>query len=142
MIVKIANSDDLRLVEIWESAVRATHHFLKEEDFLFYKKQLPTYFRQVTLYGFKQDHTLVGFIGVAHSSLEMLFVENNHRGAGIGKRLATYAMTQLKVTEVDVNEQNTQAVGFYQHLGFRVVKRSALDGEGRGYPILHLQLEQ
>lgn len=25
------------LIVIWETSVRATHHFLKEEDFLYYK---------------------------------------------------------------------------------------------------------
>ena len=43
MIRKIEVTDYPRLVEIWESAVSATHDFLKEEDFRYYKQQLPTY---------------------------------------------------------------------------------------------------
>ena len=48
----------------------------------------------------------------------MLFIDNNHRGIGIGKKLITYAIDNLQVTKVDVNEQNNQAVGiFYKHIG-------------------------
>ena len=72
--------------------------------------------------------------------LEMLFIDNNYRSIGIGKKLVTYAINHLQVTKVDVNEQNIQAVGFYKYIGFNVYKRSDLDGEGKEYPILHMQL--
>ena len=39
-----------------------------------------------------------------------------------------------------MNEQNEQAVGFYLHQGFVIAGRSELDGTGKPYPILHLQL--
>lgn len=55
MIRKIKVTDYPRLIEIWESAVLSTHDFLKEEDFLYYKEQLPVYFQYVTLFGFEQD---------------------------------------------------------------------------------------
>ncbi len=43
-------------------------------------------------------------------------------------------------SRVDVNEQNEQALGFYQHLGFSVIGRSPLDGQGKPYPLLHMEL--
>lgn len=133
-------TDYPRLMEIWESAVLNTHHFLKEEDFLYYKKQLPVYFQYVTLSGFEQEGILIGFMGVAEGNIEMLFVDNDYRGTGIGKKLITYAIANLDATKVDVNEQNAQAVGFYKYMGFNVLRRSELDGEGKEYPILHMQL--
>ncbi|KKB52373.1 MULTISPECIES: GNAT family N-acetyltransferase [Parabacteroides] len=140
MIRKIKETDYPRLIEIWESAVLNTHDFLKEEDFLYYKKQLPVYFQYVTLVGFEQEGILAGFMGIAEENLEMLFVDNEYRGTGIGKKLIAYATANLHVTKVDVNEQNTQAVGFYKYMGFNIVRRSELDGEGKEYPILHMQL--
>ena len=140
MIRKIKATDYPRLTEIWESAVLSTHDFLKEEDFLYYKEHLPVYFQHVTLFGFEQEGILIGFMGIAERNLEMLFIDNNYRGTGIGKKLITYAIDNLQVTKVDVNEQNTQAVGFYKHIGFSVYKRSSLDGEGKEYPILHMRL--
>ena len=140
MIRKVKATDYPRLMEIWESAVSSTHDFLKEEDFLYYKEQLPVYFQHVTLFGFEQEGILIGFMGIAEGNLEMLFVDDNYRGTGIGKSLITYAIGNLQVTKVDVNEQNIQAVGFYKYMGFSIYKRSNLDGEGKEYPILHMQL--
>lgn len=117
-----------------------THDFLTKEDFLYYKKRLPTYFQHVNLFGFEQEGTLIGFMGVTKGNLEMLFIDNNYRGTRVGRELITYAINHLQVTKVDVNEQNNQAVGFYEHIGFHAYKRSALDGEGKAYPILHMQL--
>ena len=59
MIKKIKVTDHPRLMEIWESSVLNTHDFLKEEDFLYYKEQLPVYFQHVTLFGFEQEGILV-----------------------------------------------------------------------------------
>ncbi len=55
--------------------------------------------------------------------------------------LATDYFPQVRLT-VDVNEQNEQAVGFYAHTGFIVTGRSATDGEGRPYRLLHLALRR
>ena len=140
MIRKIKVTDYPRLIEIWESAVSSTHDFLKKDDFLYYKKQLPTYFQYVTLLGFEKEGCIIGFIGIAEGNIEMLFIDNQYRGTGVGKKLISYAIDNLQVTKVDVNEQNSQAVGFYKHMGFYVYKRSDLDGEGKEYPILHMQL--
>lgn len=41
----------------------------------------------------------------------------------------------------DVNEQNSQAVGFYERMGFRRAGRSEVDGEGRPYPLIHLEYQ-
>ena len=86
-------------MDIWESAVLSTHDFLKKEDFLYYREHLPTYFQYVTLYGYEQDGRLVGFIGVAENNIEMLFVHNDYRNSGVGKRLVMYAIEKLQVCE-------------------------------------------
>ncbi|MNL49918.1 putative N-acetyltransferase YjaB [compost metagenome] len=70
----------------------------------------------------------------------MLFVNPAARGRGIGKQLVTYAVQTLNVLYVDVNEQNPQAIGFYEHLGFRVFDRSERDEQGQPFPILHMKL--
>lgn len=140
MIRKVEPTDYPRLMEIWESAVLHTHDFLKKEDFLYYKEHVPSYFPYVTLLGFEQEGCLVGFIGIAEDNIEMLFIDNDYRGKGIGKQLISHVMNDLHVTKVDVNEQNAQAVGFYKHIGFHVVTKSELDNEGKSYPILHMQI--
>lgn len=140
MIREIHERDYPLLMKIWESSVLNTHDFLKEEDFNYYKKEIPGYFEHVTLLGFEENGTLIGFMGVAEGNLEMLFIHNDYRGKGIGKKLIQYGINHLNVNKVDVNEQNAQAVGFYQYIGFRVLDRSALDNQGKEYPILHMGL--
>ncbi|UCA60711.1 GNAT family N-acetyltransferase [Chryseobacterium rhizoplanae] len=141
MIREITEKDYPQLMSIWESAVLNTHDFLKKEDFNYYKEQIPGYFEHVTLVGFEEANVLAGFMGVAEGNLEMLFIHNDYRGKGIGKKLIRYGTDRLEITKVDVNEQNIQAVGFYKHIGFHVLGRSESDGQGKEYPILHMGLE-
>ena len=80
MIREVRKTDYPALMDIWESAVLNTHDFLEREDFLYYKENLPAYFRHAALYGFEQDGRLAGFMGVAGRNIEMLFVHNDWRG--------------------------------------------------------------
>lgn len=129
------------LVEIWRSAVRATHHFLTEEDFQAIESNLSSaHFPAVDLFVAERNNHPVGFAGVVEDNLEMLFVADEFRGQGVGSLLLRYVVGQLGVRKVDVNEQNPGAVGFYLHHGFVQVGRDDLDADGRPYPILHLAL--
>jgi putative acetyltransferase len=64
------------------------------------------------------------------------------REKGVGRVLLINAIEELKVNKVDVNEDNPQAVGFYEKFGFTTYKRSELDASGKPYPILHMKLEE
>ena len=79
-------------------------------------------------------------MGVSEDSLEMIFLSPDMIGKGIGKMLLKHAIDDLKISRVDVNEQNKEAVEFYKHFGFKVISRSEIDGTGKPYPILHMQL--
>jgi putative acetyltransferase len=132
------------VVELWESSVRATHHFLKEEDIEYFKPLiLNTYLDAVELRCIRNnDKKIVGFLGIANQNLEMLFIHPEYRGKGIGKTLLDYSINQLDITKVDVNEQNEQAVGFYKYYGFETIRRSKLDSSGKHYPTLHMELKK
>jgi len=139
----IDKKEHKNVVELWEYSVRATHHFLKEEDIEYFKSLiLNTYLDTVELRCIRNnDKKIVGFIGVADHYLEMLFVNPEYRGKRIGKTLLAYSINQLDITKVDVNEQNEQAVGFYKYYGFETIKRSELDSSGKPYPTLHMELK-
>lgn len=140
----IKKSEYHEVVALWEASVRATHHFLKEDDIQYFKPLiLNTYLDAVELRCIRNNHgKLIGFLGVANHNLEMLFIHPEDRGKGTGKILLNYAIDHMKVTKVDVNEQNEQAVGFYEHCGFAIKSRSALDTTGKPYPILHMELKK
>ena len=139
--IRQANKGDYnQIMAIWESAVRATHDFLKQEDFDFYKRMIPSFFSQVDLYILVAEKDIVAFMGVSGDNLEMLFVSDEYRRLGYGKQLLKYAISTLRIKRVDVNEQNKQAIGFYEKFGFKVVSRSEKDSMGKDYPILHMSL--
>jgi len=129
------------LIEVWEASVRATHHFLTENDILHYKHLiLNTYFEQVRLFCTKNNGSINGFIGINDDMVHMLFIHPAARGTGAGKRLLQYVIDNHQINKVDVNEQNQQALGFYKYMGFEVIGRSEVDGAGKPYPILAMQL--
>jgi putative acetyltransferase len=133
-------ADYNQLMTVWESAVKATHDFLSIEDFGLFKQIIPNYLPNVDLYVIRVDKTIVAFMGVLGENIEMLFVSSDSIGKGFGKFLLLYALETLKAKKVDVNEQNTQAIGFYKRFGFKVIGRSEKDSTGKDYPILHLSL--
>ncbi|AUM94751.1 TPA: GNAT family N-acetyltransferase [Clostridium botulinum] len=136
------NKDDVdNILKVWESSVRATHTFLKEEDIISIKPQVREgvdYVSKLLCVRDEKGH-IQAFMGVHQSKIEMLFVDSNSRGNGIGKKLINYAINVLNAKFVDVNEQNTQGVGFYKHMGFDTFKRSEFDDYGNPFPILHMK---
>lgn len=130
------------LVEIWRSAVAATHDFLAPADRDAIQARLATdYFPQVALTVVDVAGAPAGFAGVAGDGLEMLFVADEHRGTGLGSALLDAAISN-GVRRVDVNEQNRDAAAFYRRRGFVVAGRSEVDEAGRPYPLLHLRLDR
>ena len=85
----------------------------------------------------------VGFMGCNWPQIEMLFVEPEYFGLGIGKMLLEHArqraLAESATLTLDVNEQNPAALAFYEHMGFVVTGRSPVDGQGRPYPLLHME---
>jgi len=136
--------DYIELINIWEESVRATHDFLPESNIQALKPLiLEHYFDAVDLRVAKNENNkITGFIGVAEGNIEMLFIAPNFRSCGIGSLLLQYAIKHQSASKVDVNEQNPNAVGFYQHLGFIITGRSPLDGQGKPFPLLHMTLKE
>lgn len=54
----------------------------------------------------------------------------------------SYGIKKYKVNELAVNEQNPNAKAFYEHLGFKVYKRSETDEQGNSYQILYMKLNK
>ncbi len=141
-IIPAIPSDYKKITDVWEASVKATHHFLPADFTTQWRNQVETVFLPlVELYCAKnKEGKIIGFVGVAEQKIEMLFLDPDTRGKGVGKQLTEFAIKTLKANKVDVNEQNEQAVGFYLKMGFKQVGRSEKDAQGNNYPILHLSL--
>ncbi|AVX24008.1 GNAT family acetyltransferase [Pseudomonas syringae pv. atrofaciens] len=129
------------LTEVWERSVRATHDFLPDAYITRLKVLLPQYLGSVTLFCTRDEQlNITGFAGTRNSRLDILFIDPKHRGQKLGTQLLFHAIEQFNIRELDVNEQNTQALGFYRRHGFEVVSRSEVDGLGQPYPMLRMRL--
>lgn len=128
------------LVSVWEKSVRASHFFLTEKDILQIRQQVKPALNTIPtlIVAFDNDKP-IGFAGIYKDKLEMLFISPDYFRQGIGYKLITFSLKQYHIRFVDVNEQNPQALKFYQRQGFTVFKRSPFDSENRPFPILHLQ---
>ena len=133
-----------QLLEVWENSVRATHLFLSNEGIENIKKYIPQAIFDIShlIIAKSDNNTPIAFMGIENQKLEMLFTRNNERGKGLGKKLLNYGIENYNINELVVNEQNPNAKGFYEHIGFKVYKRSKFDEQGNSYPILYMRLER
>ena len=131
------------LLNVWESSVRATHNFLSNEEIEKIKEYVPQALAGISnlIVETDENEKPIAFMGIQENKLEMLFIKNSERGKGIGKKLLNYGIEKYGVNKVTVNEDNPQAKGFYEHMGFKVYKRNELDDQGNNYPVLYMKLE-
>jgi putative acetyltransferase len=141
-IVKYSDRYKEPILDVWEKSVLATHDFLRPSDFRAIKEIVRTIdFSAFDVYCLVQNNEVVGFLGAAAQKVEMLFLSPVHFGKGLGKKLLVFAINELRVDKVDVNEQNTKAVDFYLKFGFKTYERTEKDDQGKGYPLLRMRLE-
>ena len=131
-----------RLVDVWERSVVATHAFLSADEVAHIKEYVPQALVGVGhLVVAWRGEAPVGFMGVEGASLEMLFLAPEERGHGLGRRFIELAISDYGVCELAVNEQNPSARGFYERMGFAVVRRTETDEQGGPYPLLYMRRE-
>ncbi len=130
-----------QLLKVWESSVKATHLFLSDDEISSIKQYVPQALNSVPILAVAEDENgnPVGFMGIADKMLEMLFISNDSRGQGIGKQLLQYGIENYSINELAVNEQNPLSKGFYEHMGFKVYKRTESDEQGNPYPLLYMK---
>lgn len=130
-----------QLTTIWEDSVRATHLFLSEAEIQEIKAYVPQALTGVSrlLVAERAPGQPVAFMGIEGPRLEMLFLSPAERGAGLGRQLLEYGIRHYHLQELTVNEQNPQAVGFYQHMGFETYRRTDCDEQGGPYPLLYMK---
>lgn len=125
------------LEEVWFRSVKSMHLFLSDGEIANIQKTIP----QVGIKNLTKDEQgrVLGFMGVENHKIEFLFIDPSEQGKGLGREFIKYGIKNHSASEVDVNEQNPKALGFYERMGFRVISRSELDEQGNLYPILHMK---
>ncbi|MBN3725999.1 acetyltransferase [Burkholderia sp. Ac-20379] len=129
-----------RAIEIWRRAVDATHDFLSPEDRLAIDEMVCGFLPTVPLWlAVDANDFAWGFMFIDNGHMAALFVDPACHGTGVGAALVRHGLALHPNLSTDVNEQNIQALGFYERMGFARTGRSELDGQGRPYPIVHLE---
>jgi putative acetyltransferase len=129
------------LLDIWLRSVRATHDFLSEDDIQSFVPLVREHaLVDLDIWVLCSDSGLpVGFMGMSGSKIEALFLAPEFLRRGGGRRLVEHARDLHGELTVDVNEQNPEAIKFYEACGFVVEGRSELDSNGLPFPLLHLR---
>ena len=132
-----------QLLNVWEASVRTTHLFLSDAEVNQIKSYVPQALEGVAhlIIVETENGEPLGFMGIENKRLEMLFLSPAERGKGLGRQLLQYGMKNYGLQELTVNEQNLQAVDFYEHLGFEIYKKTECDEEGNPYPLLYMKLK-
>lgn len=130
-----------RLFEIWHASVVATHDFVSQSDLSEICVQVKNNYLpgRTLLVAVDSQDQLAGFMGVNGHEIESLFIDPGYRGRGLGRAFIEEASAQSTHLEGKVNAQNSQAVAFYQAVGFTAYASSPTDEDGRPYPILSMR---
>ncbi len=131
------------LFDVWLRSVEATHAFVSAADIQAFRPLVRDYLASNETEFWvlcNTDGVVAGFMGMAGSKMESLFLAPEFHRRGGGRRLIEHARVRHRELTVDVNEQNAAAVQFYKACGFCVEARSELDENGRPYPLLHMRL--
>lgn len=144
--VKIEKRDEMlinQLLIVWKNSVKETHLFLSKDKIENIEPYVFQALNNIKHLIIETDDNgdPIAFMGIEDNKLEMLFIAPDFREKGLGKKLLLYGIENYQVNELDVNEQNPQAKGFYEYMGFKIYKRDELDGQGNPYPILHMRLK-
>ncbi|AWW28087.1 GNAT family N-acetyltransferase [Acetobacterium carbinolicum] len=131
-----------QLVKVRKASVKETHLFLSDLEIDNIEKYVPQALAGIPnlIVAENQRGVSVAFMGIDEQKLEMLFIHPKERGHGLGRELVEYGIKEYFINELGVNEQNPQAKGFYEHMGFEVYKRTEVDEQGMPYPILYMKL--
>ena len=133
--------DGARAIAIWRSAVDATHDFLSPAHREEIDELVCSFLPETPLVlAVDESGVAIGFMILTGACMEGLFIHADHRGKGVGRALVEHALALHPAITTEVNEQNGQAVGFYERMGFERTGRSATDDAGRPYPLLHLAI--
>ena len=117
----IPPGDDEFLTEAWElkEAIRGGEGLLKQRWGFFADA-----YRRSTVYAYLDGDDLVGFASARRDGyLLFLAVAKPYRGEGFGERLVARVAEDHGTVTCHARTSNDNALAFYQHLGFEIVRR-------------------
>lgn len=110
------------IMKIWLETNINAHDFIKKEywinNFDLVKNLLP----DAKVYIFQENNIIKGFIGIIEDGyIAGLFVKEEYKREGIGKKLIEYIKPKYKQLKLDVYAKNENAINFYLKNNFKIV---------------------
>lgn len=122
MIRAFQERDLPAVMEIWLDTNIKAHHYISKEYWINHYDMVKEILPKAEIYVHEDDVTnkMDGFIGLADSYIEGLFVKENVQSKGIGKQLLDYVKNTKSSLRLSVYQKNVRAVHFYQREQFRI----------------------
>lgn len=120
MIRNLQETDVETVANIWLAANREAHDFIPaqywQEHFACVKGMLA----QAEVYVHEDGGKIQGFVGLQDAYIAGIFVSNEFRSKGIGKRFIDFIKGRKDRLCLQVYQRNARAIRFYQREGFRI----------------------
>ncbi|MFC2662998.1 MAG: N-acetyltransferase, partial [Eubacterium sp.] len=130
MIRRMEKQDLDEVSAIWLSSNTSAHSFIPAD---YWEKNLPLVkelLPQAEVYVYEKNHRIMGFIGLNENYIEGLFVSEELRSEGIGRRLLDYVKKNKAELSLDVYQKNEGAVRFYKREGFSITGKGVDEETG------------
>ncbi|KAA8347081.1 GNAT family N-acetyltransferase [Leuconostoc mesenteroides] len=131
MITKLNSFSDRdleQLAQIWLNGNLQAHSFIPAQywknQFVNIKKMLP----EANVFVYRNNETIVGFLGELDGYIAGLFVDMNYRNQGVGSRLINYLKQINDKLTLSVYVDNINAVNFYENKDF-IIDSVGMDTE-------------
>lgn len=108
-------------MDIWLNANLEAHSFIAAEywqdNLAAVRQALP----QAEVYVYQHENVIQGFIGLDADYIAGIFVDRQARSQGIGKQLLDFVKNKRQTLTLQVYQENTRAVQFYQRENFQII---------------------
>ncbi len=121
MRIKKIENDIEELTQIWLQTNKEAHFFIEKE----YWDKNVTFVKQALLEATifcEGKQPIRGFLGIMEGHIEGLFVRKEFQHSGVGASLVKEVKQHFDTLTLCVNQKNTNAIAFYQKMGFIVEK--------------------
>ena len=132
MIRPLKTADLEAVAALWLAANLQAHAFIPAQYWREHYRPVRGLLAQAEVYVYEVSGVLQGFIGLDGDYIPGLFVQPGAQSRGIGKALLDFAKAGRPSLSLQVYQNNTGALRFYQREGF-VIQDAGVDqdtGEG------------
>ncbi|MEG0823174.1 MAG: GNAT family N-acetyltransferase [Erysipelotrichaceae bacterium] len=130
-INSVSKNDYEEIMDIWLRGNIKAHNFIDKKYWLFnYDAVKNDNLPKSDNFKCIVDTEIAGFVSVVNSNyIGALFVAEKYQNTGVGSALLEYCVEKYHSLTLNVYVKNAQAVKFYKHHGFHVIREMSTNGE-------------